>query len=269
MIEFQINKINFGYLKQNFKLTYNQNLVVIDREKLFGIRIGMLLLISMLATDNTSYRRLSKVFTRRTNSIHSSFDSYINNRYVSKWFTILQKIKFRKKIKNKKKKIKRLTKRSIRPTNDILKSLDLKSGRNTIKFSVTSKLQGNQVIKAKIYLWPYDKKIVISDVDGTITKSDVLGHLLPWVGSHWSHNGVAEFYTSITKNGYNILYLTSRAICQAESTRQYLFEMVEQHNSNLDPMSFILPEGPVIMAPDSLLGAFHRELIQKKPQVIY
>ena len=42
------------------------------------------------------------------------------------------------------------------------------------------------------------------------------------VGKDWSHAGVASLYTNITNNGYKIVYLTSRAIGQARSTKEYL-----------------------------------------------
>ncbi|CAF2155838.1 unnamed protein product [Brassica napus] len=38
------------------------------------------------------------------------------------------------------------------------------------------------MVDAHIYRWRWDTKIVISDVDGTITKSDVLGQFMPLVG---------------------------------------------------------------------------------------
>lgn len=67
---------------------------------------------------------------------------------------------------------------------------------------------------SKIFLWDWDTKVVISDVDGTITKSDALGHLFTMVGKDWTHSGVANLYSNIQKNGYKMLYLTSRAIGQ-------------------------------------------------------
>ena len=57
-------------------------------------------------------------------------------------------------------------------------------------------------------------RLVISDVDGTITKSDLLGHVLPRVGFDWSHPGINKLFSSIEKNGYHILFLSSRAIAQ-------------------------------------------------------
>ena len=87
-----------------------------------------------------------------------------------------------------------------------------------------------------------------------------MGHVAPMiVGSQWSHNGVAELFTNIQSNGYQMLYLTSRAICHSSLTRSYLFENVKQRN-------FSLPAGPIIMCPDSLTTAFYREKILKRPQ---
>jgi phosphatidate phosphatase LPIN len=83
---------------------------------------------------------------------------------------------------------------------------------NRITFSVTSYMQGTARVEGKIFLWDYTAKIVISDVDGTITKSDVLGHVLPKFGHDWSHPGCCDLFTKIKANGYEILYLTARAI---------------------------------------------------------
>ena len=65
-------------------------------------------------------------------------------------------------------------------------------------------------------------KLVISDVDGTITKSDVLGHVAPRVGIDWSHGGVTSLYSRIASNGYQMVYLTARGIGLAADTREYL-----------------------------------------------
>ena len=111
----------------------------------------------------------------------------------------------------------------------MLSKLPLKEGMNNITFTVSSTLQGTQSISGCIFLWNSDSKIVISDVDGTITKSDVMGHVAPLiVGSQWSHNGVAQLFTNIHDNGYRMLYLTSRGIGQSSVTRSYLFENVNK-----------------------------------------
>ena len=48
--------------------------------------------------------------------------------------------------------------------------LNLREGQNEITFSVTTQYQGTTRCMSHIYLWNYDDKIVISDIDGTITK---------------------------------------------------------------------------------------------------
>ena len=103
--------------------------------------------------------------------------------------------------------------------------------------------------------------MIISDIDGTITKSDILGHLMPLVGNDWSHPDICEFYTNLRKNNYIIVYLTARNYGQAEKTLNYL-KKVKQNK-------FQLPEGPVILSPDSMYQAFKAEVIVGKKILIF
>lgn len=144
--------------------------------------------------------------------------------------------------------------KTLRLTSDQLKKLNLSKGVNTISFTVSTRA----TCIAKIYFWDMNTQVVISDVDGTITKSDVLGHLYTMVGKDWTHMGVANLYHDIDHNGYKIIYLTSRAIGQSNSTRGYL-KKIEQNK-------YQLPDGPIIMSPDRLLKSLHREVIIKKPE---
>lgn len=143
--------------------------------------------------------------------------------------------------------------KSLRLSHDQLSKLDLQYGMNTISFTVE-----RAVCTSKIFLWKYDVKIVISDIDGTITKSDLFGHLFTLVGKDWTHPDVAHLYTKIKQNGYELLYLTSRALGQADTTRYYL--------KGIEQGKYQLPDGPVIMSPDHLFTAFHREVIIKRPE---
>ncbi|CAO1617342.1 unnamed protein product [Sympodiomycopsis kandeliae] len=149
--------------------------------------------------------------------------------------------------------------KTLRLTSDQLKSLNLKKGANTITFSVTSSYSGVATCTARIFLWESTHHIVVSDIDGTITKSDALGHVFTMIGRDWTHLGVAKLYTDIARNGYRIMYLTSRAIGQADTTRDYL-RGISQNN-------YRLPDGPVIMSPDRLIASLHREVILRKPEV--
>jgi len=49
-------------------------------------------------------------------------------------------------------------------------SLRLKDGLNDATFSVTTQYQGTTRCHCNIYLWQWDDQIVVSDIDGTITK---------------------------------------------------------------------------------------------------
>lgn len=54
--------------------------------------------------------------------------------------------------------------------------------------------------------------MVISDIDGTITKSDVMGHLCAFFEKDWTQPNICEFYTNIINQGYTIVYLSSRSV---------------------------------------------------------
>ncbi|KAK8730132.1 hypothetical protein OTU49_008097, partial [Cherax quadricarinatus] len=149
-------------------------------------------------------------------------------------------------------------KKSLRLSSDQIAKLNLREGSNEALFSVTTAYQGTTRCKCHIFLWNYDDKIVVSDIDGTITKSDVLGHLLPILGKDWAQSGVAQLFTKIKNNGYHFLYLSARAIGQARITRDYLRSIKQGDLS--------LPDGPLLLNPTSLIQAFHREVIEKKPE---
>ena len=84
---------------------------------------------------------------------------------------------------------------------------------------------------------------------------------MPRFGNDWSHPGICNLFQKIYANGYQILYLTARAIGQANSSRNYI------NNLRQDADQKSLPEGPLIMSPDRLLRSFNREVILRKPQV--
>lgn len=144
--------------------------------------------------------------------------------------------------------------KTLRLTSDQLKALKLKPGANTMSFTVN-----RATCQAYMYYWRYDVPIVISDIDGTITKSDALGHVLNMIGRDWTHLGVAKLYTDIVANGYNIFYLTSRSVGQADTTRTYLNGVFQE--------GYRLPKGPVILSPDRTVAALRREIYLRKPEV--
>ncbi|KAK2895835.1 phosphatidate phosphatase LPIN2 [Channa argus] len=149
--------------------------------------------------------------------------------------------------------------KSLRISSDQIASLKLKEGPNDVTFSITTQYQGTCRCEGTIYLWNWDDKVIISDIDGTITKSDVFGQILPQLGKDWTHQGIAKLYHSVAENGYKFLYCSARAIGMADMTRGYL-QWVNDGGT-------ILPQGPLMLSPSSLFSAFHREVIEKKPEI--
>ena len=150
--------------------------------------------------------------------------------------------------------------KSFFPSSSQLKALDLAPGQNEIRFVCRTSHSGVQSLSSYIYLWHYTSKIIITDVDGTITKSDILGQVLPFFGRDWSHPGVTALFRNLYNNGYKIVYLTARAIGQSEITKKYLTNLIQNKIS--------LPPGPLFMSPDGIFTSLRREVIEKKPHLL-
>nr|XP_057915307.1 phosphatidate phosphatase LPIN2-like [Doryrhamphus excisus] len=149
-------------------------------------------------------------------------------------------------------------KKSLRLSSEQIEGLKLREGPNDVTFSITTQYQGTCRCEGTIYLWNWDDKVIISDIDGTITKSDVFGQILPQLGKDWTHQGIAKLYHSVHENGYKFLYCSARAIGMADMTRGYLHKVNDRGT--------LLPRGPLMLSPSSLFSAFHREMIEKKPE---
>jgi len=143
-------------------------------------------------------------------------------------------------------------------TSDELKQLGLRYGKNEIRYEVFTALQGTGVTEALVYLWKYDDRIVVSDIDGTVTKSDVVGQLSNVLYIDYTHSGIHNLYDQIQRNGYKFLYLSSRGISQSHMTKSYI-NWTKQDGRNL-------PYGPILLNPSSLISALLREVWTKNPE---
>jgi len=131
------------------------------------------------------------------------------------------------------------------PTQEYLTSMRLAKGVNRVRF--TSMIT-RQSAFAKIFVWDTDVKIVVTDIDGTITRSDVRGHLCSRLGVKWHHNSVADCFRKLNELGYKIVYLTARSVTMEVCTRKYIEELG-------------LPVGPLLLSPKTFASAFASELI--------
>lgn len=145
----------------------------------------------------------------------------------------------------------------IRPDQNLLLKFGLVPGKNEVEFSTKGTFFTKLTQKAAIFFYPYSpiRKLIISDVDGTITKSDLIGHFLQTFGVEYCHVGVCQLYTELAKRGYKFIYLTARHLGYARSTSKYL-RSIKQGN-------FSLPEGPLLTSAEGFYNSFKTEVIDK------
>lgn len=161
---------------------------------------------------------------------------------------------------NKSKKTK-VYRKTLKPTPEMVESFNLKEGVNKLVYKFKGNLNSTYTLDSRIFYYKYKPqyRVIISDIDGTITRSDVLGHLMPFVNQDWSHHNIAELFYNLAQRGYIIVYLTARNIGQALKTLRYL--------KSIKQKEYEMPEGPLITSPDSLFESFRREIIIKNPEV--
>ena len=104
-----------------------------------------------------------------------------------------------------------------------------------------------------VFLFVETDKLILSDIDGTITEGDIKGHISTFLGITSVQENVVELFDKVDKNGYKVVYLTARLVvfvknyvyenflrrsmAQEEDTRDYLFKMLQNVNG------FSMPRG--------------------------
>jgi len=131
-----------------------------------------------------------------------------------------------------------------------LKELNLQKGINKAKYVIQ---ELDEVIEFDVYLFSEDDKIVVSDIDGTITESDVKGHVYTLLGLDVHHHGVVSLYDGLASRGYKLVYLTARSMAMEEDTKSYLSGVKNQEGKTL-------PQGPVFFSPNALITGLITEV---------
>lgn len=147
----------------------------------------------------------------------------------------------------------------MKPSHSILIQLGLNPGNNELVYKFKYSSTAVSELKICIYLYSKSTKFIISDIDGTITKSDFLGYILPAFGIDYHFSGVVDLYTNLKKRGYEIVYLTARSIGEYGLTKRYLKRVKEN--------KLIIPDGPLLMYPKNFMGQLKNDLITKKSDV--
>ena len=119
---------------------------------------------------------------------------------------------------------------SLRLSKVEVDELGLELGSNSAVFSVTTRFQGTYRAACNIHLWRQKDRVVISDIDGTITRSDVRGMLLPLIGaSNWAQGEVVRLYNLIASNGYRFLLDCLFNFCSSQLTAETGFSCSTSH----------------------------------------
>ena len=145
---------------------------------------------------------------------------------------------------------------SYTPSATELAGLELRVGPNTIEYRC-----GGRPVVATVYLLERWERLVISDVDGTITRSDLRGHLPRAIARLANvdqfHAAVPALFSRLAANGYLLLYLSARPIGFAAPTLELLASALDGGHR--------LPRGPLLLSPSRTLESLDREIVRKVP----
>ena len=158
---FDAHRITYKELCDDPRGILRKNLMIKIDDKIYDTNIGIPQLLSQL-----------------------TFDKNLND-------TAIKKLMFKQQVENSSYLI-----RSKKPPDFFFHDVKLKQGINPIVYRVKGNFGKTFEIKSRLFFYKFKPqfRVIISDVDGTITKSDVFGHILPRFNIHYSHNGIAELY---------------------------------------------------------------------------
>jgi len=146
---------------------------------------------------------------------------------------------------------------SFTPSSSQLQELNLNPNNNKIEFIST---KSNCKILSSIYLWEENIKIVVSDIDGTITKSDLVGIMnIPFKMVDITHYNLAKYYNAIENNGYKFIYLSARSLVHSYETKHYIKSICQDGVS--------LPDGPIFLQPENIIKCAKLDIIAGKSDI--
>lgn len=148
------------------------------------------------------------------------------------------------------------------PPEDLLFADLSEEHPNHVRFEHYQKYTNTvRYIDAKLHLWGPNESVVVVDLDGTLTISDVEGHIRTLrLGQYdFLHAGACDFFTKLHELGMRIVYLTARPLDWASASRTHLENAVQQ--------SIPLPPGVLITNSTGLTGALFTEVVNKTPHL--
>lgn len=158
--------------------------------------------------------------------------------------------------------------------------MNLKLGKNVLTFEYFTSEDSIEQKTVSIYLYESGTKFVVSDIDGTITKSDILGYVLPIFGFKWHFNELIRIYRQLNLKGYEFVFLTARSFREYNDTRKYLDELYSQKSQDSgnksttsqagleeESSTCFLPDGPLFMSPRGFIPSLNAELLHKSADI--
>lgn len=143
---------------------------------------------------------------------------------------------------------------TAQPAPSAMAGLQLRPGQNDLLFKYDSTME----VVASLWLWDAHDTVIVSDIDGTISASDVRGYIntVHLQRYEHTHSGVCRLYSHLAEaHGGRFLYLTSRPLSLLPATRAYIKGAVQDGHR--------LPDGPIICSPYSMAKVLYKELIEK------
>lgn len=140
------------------------------------------------------------------------------------------------------------------PSDKQLKEFGLRYMKNSVvcRHRVTGKVRDFSIWK-----YSYLDKLVVMDIDGTVTKSNITGYWQTvFMGVYsYVHEGLVMFLDTLVKTyGFSIVYVTSRPLTHQQETKN-LLEGIQEVDG------YEMPMGPLFMNRESISMAIYREVI--------
>lgn len=144
----------------------------------------------------------------------------------------------------------------VTPPPRLLSHFNLIVGKNVVTCTHRA-----SAVKTSFPIWAYhaDARLIIMDIDGTITKSDVTGYITTVYFGIYSyvHFGLVEWLHSLREMfNYQCLYLTARPYSHRKQTKLLLNMIRGQINADCE-----LPEGPLFTTADTAITALYHEFV--------
>lgn len=186
------------FIKDPLAILSHPDLVVKIDQSIYAWEIGLPIIISKLAFGKKmADHDIDRMMDKKKKSWLSNYFSSDKRKYVietDEHGRPLGEKKLEAQPNNGRPEDNVYIKYSKTPGSDQLSELNLKKGSNIAKFTLD---ETGETVECGIYLWDYRTKIVVSDIDGTITKTDVFGQLMPALNQTWIHDGVVRMFNKI------------------------------------------------------------------------